>query len=170
MSDELADGKVRRTTEINKEWLIKFAIAAGAVLVLLGLLFLFAFLSRRSWSDGMAEQVQTVLSENDLEYSVGEMDQIHTGVSASLVSFTLSEPEKHGVIVRVSTLYGPIPAVFIYNEENRKASFVGFADLKGIAENIIVPAVKGSQIPYWEGRIPKIVGAAKNIRSKEETK
>lgn len=170
MSDELADGKIRRTTEINKELLIKFAIAAGTVLVLLGLLFLFTFLSRKSWSDGIAEQVRVVLAENDLEYSVGDMDKIHSGVSASLVSFTLNEPEKHGVVVRVSTLYGPLPAVFIYNEENKRASFVGFADLKGIAEDIIGPAVKGSQIPYWEGRIPKILGAAKNIRSKEESK
>ena len=45
MSDELADGKIHRTTEINKELLIKFAIAAGTVLVLLGLLFLVYFFS-----------------------------------------------------------------------------------------------------------------------------
>ncbi|MBQ1832898.1 MAG: hypothetical protein II563_08485 [Treponema sp.] len=172
MSDQIQDEERMQSAELNKTRLIKFATAGGVILVLLGLLFLFVFLSRQSWKDGISRQIENVLSKNGLEYEIAEADSIRSMAGTNVVSFALSDGVNHAAAVKMMTIYGPVPAVFIYNAENDRASFVDFAEPLSIAGDAVLDYAKNSQIPYWENRIPKIMKTAGDPHAsfKEETK
>ncbi|MBQ2528626.1 MAG: hypothetical protein II547_00080, partial [Treponema sp.] len=80
MSDSIQDEEMSVSVDINRTRLIKFGILIGTVLVLLGLLFLFTFLSRSSWSSGLSSEIGKVLSDNGIECTVGKMDDVRSGV------------------------------------------------------------------------------------------
>lgn len=168
MSDSIQDEEMSVSVDINRTRLIKFGILIGTVLVLLGLLFLFTFLSRSSWSSGLSSEIGKVLSDNGIECTVGKMDDVRSGVSANLVSFSLDGDPRHAVMVRIPTLYGPIPGVFIYSSETSSARFIGFYGVKGMAEDAILSAARESQVSYWERKIPKVMENVTGLSAAKE--
>lgn len=166
MSDQVQENIEGQQLDTNKTRLIKLGIMALVVLVTLGLLFLFVFLSRTSWKNGTAEQIQKVLLDNGFECSVEEMDTNHGTIASNVVSFSLSGSEKmekkHGVLVRMTSIFGPLAGVFMYDDGNDRATFVDFVSLDGFAKETINSVVRSSQISYWEKKLPSTM---KNVRN-----
>jgi hypothetical protein len=112
-----------------KDYLMVYAIIAAMMLVILG----FIALSRGAWEKGLRTQVQLVLDrEFPGEYAVGEQVRIHRNAPPSAVLFALKSPQggtfgtSYGLIFRLSTIFGPFPAVFLYDPD-APPRFVGLA-------------------------------------------
>ncbi len=172
MSDQLqGEENAAQEIDINKTRLIKSSILSGIIIVLFGLLFLFIFLSRSSWNNGLKDKIQKVLSEksdNGVELFVDEMDEINSGASSIVVSYSLvgsnnKASQFHAILVRMNTLYGPMASIFLYDAVTEETRFFDFADFDSIARDSIIPALQCSQIPYWENRIPKIMKASRSV-------
>ena len=67
-----------------------------------------------------------------------------------------AENEMYALIVRVPTLYGPVPAVYIYSNKNG-AEFIGFSHIAGKTNFHIKENSENSQIEYWKNKIPAII-------------
>jgi hypothetical protein len=112
-----------------KDYLMVYATIAAMMLVILG----FIAISRGAWERGLRTQVQIVLDrELPGEYAVGEQVRIHSNASPSAALFALKSPQgrksgtSYGLIFRLSTIFGPFPAVFLY-DPGVPPRFVGLA-------------------------------------------
>ncbi len=62
----------------------------------------------------------------------------------------------YGVIVRIPTIAGPSPAVFLYNEKFG-VSFAGYAVDPAKAVNVVSARNSTAIIRHWEKQIPQII-------------
>ena len=67
--------------------------------------------------------------------------------------------KNYAVLIRINTLYGPLPAVFVYNK-NKGTEFIGFQGLHGRVKNIILSNYSSIRLKYWINKIPEIVSKA----------
>ena len=147
-----------------KKHLISYGIFTGILVVMFALLVVVALTSRGFRVRGLRTAVQSVLADYG-EYEVGDSIVLDTPVSSNCAFYYLtdnSNKDKNmcAVIVRVTTLYGPQSAVFIYNSDTRKADFIDYVNVSGRVKESIRSVSKNSQISYWQNRIPSIMGGA----------
>lgn len=145
----------------NKTFFIKYAYFLGVLLVVFGILIYSVVLSRRSWINNLRTSVEKVLNESEPEmWAVGKVHNIENPFSLNCVCYE-TRYKKTGenymaVLIRVSTLYGPLPAVFICNEQN-EVTFVGYSSLHGRIAEQIKNHPSDKRITYWKKRIPEII-------------
>ena len=60
------------------------------------------------------------------------------------------------IILRIQTLYGPLPAVFIMDKE-KNVQFVGFSSVHGIVAEQLINNSNSKRINYWKKKIPDIL-------------
>ena len=56
----------------------------------------------------------------------------------------------------MQTLYGPVPAVFLYNKDGG-AKLIGFAAISGRVKRLLQDDSSNPRISYWEAKIPEII-------------
>lgn len=145
----------------NKTFFIKYAYFLGVLVVVFGILIYSVVLSRRSWVNNLRTSVEKVLNENEPDmWAVGKVRNIENPFSLNCVCYE-SRYKKTGenftvVLIRVSTLYGPLPAVFLY-DDNENVSFVGYSSLHGRISNQIKNHPSDKRINYWKKKIPEII-------------
>jgi hypothetical protein len=138
----------------SQSLLQQYGIIAGSLAVLFFILFSVNLLTRQSWERGLRHQTQLVL---DMafpgEYLVKGRVTLSPTIDVTGATFNLFpqqgkpfEQKRLGIIMNVSTIFGPLPAVFLCEGENtvRFAGF-GFYAKNFAAENTVVT---GSQIPH----------------------
>ncbi|MDY4902508.1 MAG: hypothetical protein SO116_06510 [Treponema sp.] len=148
-----------------KKHLINYGIFAGIIIVLLAFLITFTLLSRNSWREGLKKQVEKVLS-NSTEYTCGSWVKLNSLATSQCSVYELVKdgktvPSAYGIILRVTTMYGPVPAVFTYefdeNKNNASVNFIDFVETSGpLNEKIKASALK-NQIAYWKNKIPYLI-------------
>lgn len=154
-----------------KKLLIKYGILTGIIAVIFGLLVLFCLISRGSWKRGLSAQVNSVLERCGEEYRTFEWIPSDNGFSDSASFYSLSageqgrEKDMYAVIIRVTTIYGPLPAVFVYNAKSDSSSFAGFADLEGPVADKMTAIAEPSVIEFWKKRIPSIAQTLKHEKA-----
>ena len=146
---------------VYKKQLKKLGAFTLILFLSMGLLILAILLSRKSWEQGLQEQVSLILQEEESPYSVNIMEKYKTSFSLSFASFSLLKDNRlafgvHAVLIRVTGLYGPNVALYIYDENTGLAEFKQFVALHGKANAAIVSVSLNSQIAYWKNRIPLI--------------
>ena len=155
----------------NKTQLKKFGIFTGMLAVLFGILLLFTLVAKKSWNEGLGRNIQAVLDAHELSYLVDKKDTIDSPFATSCASYSLlidgKATQKHAVMLRVATIYGPIPCVFLYDELSGSAEFVDFSSVSGKASEAIASVSIKSQISYWSKRIPLLVSANDGAENKE---
>lgn len=151
----------------SKKIVRDFYIFMAIIAVFFLILFIPVFFSRNVWSDRLQKDLAKVLENHYPQtYQVGEQITINSALSTSLVAYELlpaqtNFPEKtpaYGVIARITTLYGIMPAVYIYT--GNEVSFVDFSILDSNLkkEGAIATGLKNSiQVQYWCSRIPQII-------------
>jgi hypothetical protein len=159
----------------NKQQIISYALFAAILLVLFGITLLFTIIARKSWNNGLREQVQLTLNKNQLsDCIVGKEIPLDSAIITSCNAFDVSVKGKKNsdtqkaVIIKITTMYGPMPAVYLY-DNGTEAKFIDFASFEGKAVKQIKDMSLNSQIAYWGKRIPSIL-SSKPKNSAEGTK
>ena len=158
--------------EEKKKIFQKFAVIFGMIFGMTVLLVVFTLISRNSWKASLALEVQNVLDTySDSQFTVSNSLQLNSSFSTSAAVYSLLKKDErvagkyYGVIVRVPSIVGPLPAVFIYREGG-SVSFVGYAIDNGKASETVKLQLSTNVLRYWEDMIPKIV--AKTVPVKPE--
>lgn len=150
------------TEEKTSKQLLKiYGIASGILLVMAAILAVMIFASARSWQNGLRQKTAEVLEREEPGiWSVGDFVKINSPFSLSCACYKLrkkSGGEKtYAVILRISTIYGPFPAVFTCTKDG-DAHFVGFSGLNGRIADLSKQDKADMHIQYWTNRIAKII-------------
>ena len=157
-----------RLSAKSKKILKLFSIFFGLIFGMCMLLVIFTVLSRNSWKSGLALEVQHVLdSYQEVHYTVGKYVELDSTISTSAAVYTLHKKDNnknqkyYGIIVRIPSILGPLPAVFIYCDSGT-VNFVGYAVDNGKASDTASKQISSSMINYWEEMIPKIIAKTKS--------
>lgn len=142
----------------------KFGISIGLLTFLFSTLFLLSFFSRKSCESGLKTAVETILEEKeDVQWIVGKKVYLNSPIESRAALFELREKnsveKNYVIIIRIATLFGHMPAVYIYNK-NTGARFVGYTGVKGKVRRILDRTYTDSSMTYWTERIPTIVKTA----------
>ena len=152
-----------RLDEEKKRILKDFSVFFGMIFGMALILAVLTLMSRNSWRNGLAIEVQHVLdSYQGEQYTVLRNLRLDSSLSTSAAVYSLLKKDGgqneryYGVIVRIPSILGPLPAVFVYKERDG-VFFAGYAVDNGRAEGAV--SMRGSRniIRYWEGMIPQIV-------------
>ena len=152
--------------EYTKRVIKKFSIFFGMIFGMTVLLVTTSLFAHNSWKAGLALELQHVLdSYSAAQYTVGKNIQINSTISTSAVVYSLLKKDErknekyYGIIVRIPSILGPLPAVFIYNE-NKDVIFIDYAVDNGKASDTVRKQISNSVMRYWEDMIPKILEKA----------
>ena len=146
----------------KKFWRI-FGCFIGIIVFFIAVLTGMIKLSEKKWTSGLKNAVQNVLDENEPGvWKVGNSIPLDSAFSTSAGLFELrstESAEKNCVlIIRIATLYGHMPAVFIYS--NRGVRFEGYAAVHGRVKKLLEEKYADSSISYWIERIPSVIETA----------
>ena len=155
--------------ERAKRLLVHYGILSGIVMVMFVVLLVFVLLTRNRWYSGLADTVQYVLNQDShTQYTVAEPLVLDSVLSVSSAVFALKESTDVAVIVRVPTMYGSYPGVFVYN--GTQAEFKGFACLTGLVQEQFAGTLLNVHLEYWNQQIAKIVHATRKETVDESQK
>lgn len=154
-----------------KKLAIHFVFFLAIALVLFSLLILMIFVARDTWDMRLQKRVtQTIERLYPGEYVAGNKLVLEGPYATSAAAYELVPVSSqktgplYGVIIRIATLYGPLPAVYRYSP-NSGAEFIGFAvfDPHIGKEAAITESLRNSvQVLRWEKRIPRLLGLEKD--------
>ncbi|MBQ9908872.1 MAG: hypothetical protein IJM48_03640 [Treponema sp.] len=153
-----------RSKRILRLFLIFFGMIFGMCMILVA----FTALSRNSWKSGLALEVQHVLdSYQEGHFTVGKYVELESALSTSTAVYTLFKKDDHknqkyyGIIARIPSILGPVPAVFIYTESGG-VKFAGYAVDNGRASDTVSKQISSNMMNYWENMIPRIMAKTKS--------
>ncbi|MDE7227267.1 MAG: hypothetical protein K2N31_02990 [Treponemataceae bacterium] len=144
-----------------KKYGIFFGIMAGMTAVVLCV----SLLAHGSWRHGLAQTAQATLDTYfPGAYVVGDFLEIKSTMATSAAVFAVRRADAAErpvccVIVRIPTVAGALPALFLY-EPRSGVQFVGYALDLGTAAHVLNRTVQGSTIAYWQKRIPLMLEKA----------
>ena len=145
--------------------------------IFFGLLFGFAtilivltLLVQPSWKRGLASELQTALDAYYPDtYTVGSPIDLHslytTGCGAYSVHSTESAQALTAVVLRIQTLAGATPAVFLY-ETQQGVRFIGYVVPAGTSAAIFEKNTSIKGLQYWERQVELILkrASAKQVK------
>lgn len=145
----------------NKKFFTNYAFFLLILLVVFGILIYPAIVSKKSWNNNLRVSVQKVLNEYENEkWKVGAAIDIDKPITTSCAAYNITNKidgsKACAVIIRITTLYGPLPAVFIYNYDN-EVIFAGYSSLHGRVRNQLTAGVTDKRREYWQKKIPDIL-------------
>lgn len=138
-----------------------YGIVVAYLVIIFGILIYFSKISQKSWQKNLKTTTQTVLNEYfDNEWTVGNPVRIKNALSQSSACFETYN-KKNGemyksIIIRIQTMYGPLPAVFIVDKENN-VTFAGYSSVHGRVQNQLNNNNNNKRILYWKQKIPEIL-------------
>lgn len=153
---------------------IKAGIFSGILILFFMILLLFSILGRKSWRVGLSTQIEKVFNENSIsEYSIGEYVHLNSIMSVNCAVYRANTVSKrtydsYAIIIRIPTLYGPVAAVYIYEEKKSKAEFIDFAQINDMISDSIKNVTLNSQIEYWAKKIPQIISTTKEEQNEKK--
>jgi len=150
--------------ERYKKQLAKFGIFILILTTCMAFLILFTLMARRSWQEGLRAQVIEYFESKGKKVNVHEGDKLRSVFSVSAASFKVEGLEKdcHAVIIRITTLYGPVAALYTCtDDEFRDVEFVDFLKLSPKISVAVKNSSLNSQVSYWKKAIPKIVDSGR---------
>lgn len=120
--------------------------------------------SRNSWNNGLKAGITEVLKTNTPDvWIVGNSIPLKSGFATSAGLFELrnkdSAEKYYAIIIRTPTIYGHMPAVFIYNK-NKGAEFAGYSNVKGKVKTLLEQNSTDLSVSFWLERIPTIIDKA----------
>lgn len=164
VSKVVVENVVLSTDKMDLTYLKKFGILVG---VLTGIFIIIAgvtLASRRSWVKGLAINVDSVLNDSYGEFTVEENIPVLSGFNVSGAIYKVAKASSaydyYAMILRVQTMYGPLPGVFLYEPGKDYSTFMGFTTVTGSVANQIYDVSKNSQIEFWEMKVPEIIDAS----------
>ena len=148
----------------TKEFLRGYGIFFGMLLLFMLILMLLGKVSAGRWESGLRRSVAAVLDEKQagvwtLEDAVEITTPLSMGAAAYRATRAEDGAEAVAVILRVQTLFGPLPAVFMQTGEE-PAAFIGFASVHGRIAELLDAFAVSPRISYWRRKIGTILEAS----------
>ncbi|MCQ2588844.1 MAG: hypothetical protein MJ179_00310 [Treponema sp.] len=144
-----------------KQYFRNYAIAAALLLAAFLILIYSVKLSRNSWVNGLRASVEKVLNENGDVWLVGDTIEISSPMTTNAAAYNIINKQtkevSEAVILRVTTLYGPLACVFTC-DENNNVEFAGFSSLHGRIATQFRDKSFDQRIEYWQRKVPSILG------------
>lgn len=166
MSETTEKTEPAETQEMNSQ-LKTAGITFGIMVVTLALLTCFTLLAHNSWKNGLRNIVAKTLSEQTgTVYTVSSALDLNSTLETECAVFTITprgftdDGSHFAAIVRVTTLYGPLAAVYTYNAGAASAEFLTYAELHSKTKYQITEATQNTVLDYWSQKIPGIINAA----------
>lgn len=150
--------------EKNKKLLIDIGITSGSFILASTILILMIFLAKKSWVNGLRPSVsQTLEAYSPRTYRLGKDVSFNSPLSSSSAVYKCTKikndnREYVAVILRLSTIAGPVPAVFI--STSTEAEFAGYAIDNGKMDPIFAKDFSETIINYWQTQLPKFLNKA----------
>lgn len=148
-----------------KDFFKKYGFFVAIIVVVFGILIYTTKLSHKFWQSSLKTGIENVLEEAyPYEWVVGNSVPLENNLAANAacceVRNRTSGRVYYAIMIRIGTFYGPLPAVFLYdnNESNPKVSFVGYSSLHGRIAEIEKSKSVDKRIDYWQKKIPEIIG------------
>lgn len=138
-----------------------YGIFVSILAVVFGVTIYIVKLSQKSWQKNLKISVENVLNETEPDtWTVGNFNQILNPLSQHAACYDVRN-KKNGenykaVIIRIQTFYGPLPAVFII-DNNNVVTLKGFSSLHGRVYNQIININANKRINYWKEKLPEII-------------
>ena len=137
---------------------ISYGVLVTFFLIVLVILSLVTIFSKRRREVLLKQKIESVFSDEQKEkWTLGSAQKINVPMGVDSACFRLNgSPEKnaYAFVIRVQTLYGPYPAVFVY-EEGQGVSFVGVINLNGRVRSLVLET--DASIQYWIRQLPYMV-------------
>ena len=150
-----------------KKLSIEYGFFIAIIIVSFAIVCLMLVVAKGSWSDGLQNNLQIVLDNNFSEtYDLGDSVKINNSFSVSAVAYKVFEKDNAdklvgcAVLIRIPTIYGFVPAVFLYNLQLDTVDFVDIADItkQTVKEVNIIDNLRNSiQVNVWSKRIKQIL-------------
>lgn len=144
-----------------KQYFRNYAIATALLLAAFLILIYSVKLSRNSWVNGLRASVEKVLNENGDVWLVGDTIEISSPMTTNAAAYNIINKQtkevSEAVILRVTTLYGPLACVFTC-DENNNVEFAGFSSLHGRIATQFRDKSFDQRIEYWQRKVPSILG------------
>lgn len=148
-------------TEKARGLLKSGGIMTLAILILASLIILAIKLTEGTRVRKLKESVQGVIGD---EWQIGDELSIPSLNCTNSSAFALTNGEENAVavVMRVETIYGPMPSVYVCEYLDEAAIYMGSITINGrIAKLLKEREAQGRQsINYWALRIPSILRAA----------
>ena len=153
---------------IDKVKIKKISISLGIVLFFFLTILLFLILSRNLWDKRLSRTVKAFLDQKtSVNYEIKSGVKISSGFSTSAYGFKVMQNnnEETVVVINITTLYGPYPAVFICHNDG-SVQFIGFIGMSEDFEDLAASVSMKSTIYYWQKRLPLILTVKGNSNVK----
>lgn len=140
-----------------------FGTFLGTLTLMTGILVAATALAKGPKDALLALDVQRVLDRYEPGgYAVGSAVELRSAFSTSAAAYSLSRAGAEGgepcfgVIVRIPTIFGPMPAVFVCSGAE-PAAFAGYAVDAAKAMDLDSTRLSRGVLGYWQRTIPKIL-------------
>ncbi|MBO4533262.1 MAG: hypothetical protein J5726_06140 [Treponema sp.] len=147
----------------NKKFFTNYAFFLLILVFVFGILIYPVLASKKSWSVNLGNSVQKVLDEYENgRYKVTGAVEINKPITTSCAAYTVNDTTANktvnAIIIRITTLYGPLPAVFIYDPSaySDKVVFAGYSSLHGRVRTQLTYDSPDKRREYWQKKVPDI--------------
>ena len=145
----------------NKKFFRNYAFFLLVLAVIFAILIYMSLISRKYWTNNLAKSVQSVLNEyEEGMWSVQDNIDIEKPIGVISAAYTIKNQKTNSIataiIIRVTTFYGPLPAVFIYTD-TEEVIFAGWASLHGRVKIESTDNKSDKRLEYWQKKIPEIL-------------
>lgn len=146
------------------------------IIVMTLILSVFSVLSRKNWNNQLRTQVETVLQKSRPEdfpakYTVGKPVKIKSSIAVSSNMYEItsshSSSKKYVLITRVTSYWGPLAGVFLYDKDSG-VTFEGFALSSERIEKQFNNTERDITIKYWTEKVRQIFEQTLNEGEKNE--
>lgn len=145
----------------SKDFFRNYGLMIFLVIVIIGILIPMTFLSNGSWTKGLRVSVENVLNETDSDWIVNDNIEITSPMTTNAAAYKVfnskTKEEAEAVILRITTLYGPQAAVFVYHQDET-VTFQGYSSLHGRIAKQISQRGFDKRVDYWQQKVPEILG------------
>ena len=144
-----------------KNFLINYLIFILFIAVIFLLLIYSVKVSQKSWNKNLQPVIQSVLDDKEPDtWLIEAASPLNSPFTTSAACYDVRN-KKNGeyykaIIIRIQTFYGPIPGVFIM-DNNKKVEYKGYALLHGRLANQLSTNSQSRRVNYWMARIPEII-------------
>lgn len=152
---------MKQPTVSYKAFLINYLIFILIIANFFLLLVYTVKVSQKNWNKRLEPSILSVLDEAEPDtWIIESASPISNPFTTSAACYDVRN-RKNGeyykaVIIRLQTLYGPVPGVFIM-DKNQKVEFKGYALIQGRLKNQLNNFTRSRRVNYWKKRIPEII-------------
>lgn len=151
-------------SDATKKQLRDYGIFFGIVTFMILVIVALTFPVKKTTGNMLKTYVESVLGE---DYKVLSEENIDLIISSNAKCYNVQNTKQKNqdlkaIILRVTTYYGPLPAVFIINETNYDVDFVGFANLNSRVALQFSESETDTILNYWCKKIKFSFTGGKN--------